>query len=86
VARPVLVYTLLRLVLFLGGFGAALLAGLDGLVAVLVGFAVSALLSAVLLRPQRDAIAEAAAARSAAAANERARLQARLREDGQAPT
>lgn len=81
-ARPVLVYTLLRLVLFVGGFGAALLAGLDGLVAVLVGFAVSALLSAVLLRRQRDAIAEAATARSSAAASERERLRARLREEG----
>jgi hypothetical protein len=82
VARPVLVYSLLRLVLFLGGFGVALLLGLNGLVAVLVGFAVSALLSAVLLRRQRDAIAEAATARSAAAAAERERLRAKLNEEG----
>ena len=77
------VYTLMRLALFLGslGFVSAVLQvrGLAGVVGALL---LSAVLSAVLLKRQRDAIAEAAAARTAARVAEKQRLQARLRDEG----
>lgn len=79
-ARPVLVYSLLRVVLFVGGYGLALLVGLDGALALLGGLIVSASASALLLRRQRDAIAEAAVQRRAAATADRERLRARLDE------
>lgn len=79
--RPVLAYTLLRCVLFVGALGLAVLAGLRGVVSIFAALILSAIASAVLLTRQRDAIAAAAAVRKAAALGERERLQARLRED-----
>ena len=80
--RPVAVYTLLRVALFVGSLGVVSLLGVRGFVAVVGALVLSAVLSAVLLKRQRDAIAEVAAARRAERAAEKERLQARLRDEG----
>ena len=80
--RPVAVYTLLRLALFVGSLGVVTLLGVQGFVAVVVALVLSAVLSAILLKRQRDAIAEVAAARQARRAAEKQRLQGRLRDEG----
>ncbi len=80
-ARPLIVYTLLRIVMFVGAFGLVTIAGSRGALSILLALVLSAVGSALLLRPQRDAIAVAASARKQASAEERARLQARLRDE-----
>jgi mannitol-specific phosphotransferase system IIBC component len=75
------VYTLLRIVLFVGAFGLVTLLGLRGLTAVLVALLVSAVASIFLLKRQRDAISDAAASRQAGSAAERERQRARLRDE-----
>ena len=80
--RPVVVYTLMRFALFLGSLGVVSLLGVRGFVAIVVALLLSAVLSAILLKRQRDAIAEVAAARQARRAAEKQRLQARLRDEG----
>ena len=79
--RPVAVYTLLRLALFAGSLGVMTLLGVRGFVAVVAALVLSAVLSATLLKRQRDAIAEVAGARRAQRAAEKQRLQARLRDE-----
>ena len=81
-ARPVAVYTLLRIALFVGSLGVVSLLGVRGVVAVVAALVLSAVLSAVLLSRQRDAIAEVAAARRTQRTVEKQRLQARLRDEG----
>jgi hypothetical protein len=55
--RPVLVYTLLRVVLFAVTFGVLYLLGLQNLlVLIVVSFLVSGIVSYVLLSKQRDAM------------------------------
>lgn len=81
-ARPVVVYTLMRIALFVGSLGlVSAVLRVQGLAGVVGALLLSAVLSAVLLKRQRDAIAEAAAARTAARAAEKERLQARLRDE-----
>ena len=80
--RPVAVYTLLRIALFVGSLGVVSLLGVRGFVAVVGALVLSAVLSAVLLKRQRDAIAEVAASRRVERAAEKQRLQARLRDEG----
>lgn len=80
-ARPLLLYTFLRLVLFVGALGLVTLLGLRDLAALFAALVLSALGSVFLLKRQRDAIAEAAAVRAAARAAEKDRLQARLRDE-----
>ncbi len=79
--RPVVVYTLLRFVLFCGAYGVLLVAGVRNLLAIVGALVLSALGSVVLLRRQRDAIGAAAMARRDASLSERERLQARLRDE-----
>ena len=62
--RALLVYTLLRLVLLLVSYAVLVAVGLDGLLAVGVAVLVSALLSLVLLKRQRDAFTSASMARA----------------------
>ena len=80
--RPVAVYTLLRIALFVGALGVVTLLGVRGFVAVVAALVLSAILSAILLKRQRDAIAEVAAARKVQRADEKQRLQSRLRDEG----
>ena len=80
-ARPVLLYTFLRVVLLVGALGLVTLLGLRGFVALVAALLLSAVGSVFLLRRQRDEIARVAAARREAALAEKARLQARLREE-----
>ena len=80
--RPVVVYTLMRLALFVGSLGVvSAVFRVKGLAGVVVALLLSAVLSAILLKRQRDAIAEVAAARTAARTAEKERLQARLRDE-----
>jgi len=76
--RAFLLYSSLRLLLLLVTFGLVLAVGLEGLLAVGAAVLISALLSVVLLRRQRDAFTEASLARAerrrAAKADRRARL------------
>lgn len=81
-ARPLLIYTLLRVVLFVGCFGLVTLVGLRAVPALLAALLLSAVGSVVLLKRQRDDIAAVAAARREAGLQEKARLQARLRDEG----
>ena len=81
VARPLILYTFLRLVLFVGAFGLVTVVGVRGIAALFAALVLSALGSVVLLKRQRDAIAEVAAARREAALREKERLQARLRDE-----
>ncbi|MCW2714166.1 MAG: hypothetical protein JWN88_1213 [Frankiales bacterium] len=62
--RALLVYTLLRFALLLVSYAVLLAVGLDGLLAVGVAVLMSALLSLVLLRRQRDAFTSASMARA----------------------
>jgi len=76
--RAFLVYSALRLVLLVVAYSVLLAIGVDGLLAVGGAVLLSALLSLVLLRRQRDAFAAASMARAderrAATARRRARL------------
>lgn len=81
-ARPVLVYTLLRVVLFAVAYAVVYALGVRTAPALLVALLVSALGSLFLLKPQRDAIAEVAEQRKVRSAEEKQRLQARLRDEG----
>jgi len=76
--RAFLLYSSLRLLLLLVTFGLVVAVGLEGLLAVGAAVLISALLSVVLLRRQRDAFTEASLARAeqrrAAKADRRARL------------
>lgn len=76
-----LVYSLLRIVLFVGSLGLVVLLGARGALSILLALVLSAVGSAVLLRKQRDDIAAALSARRQADAEERARLQARLQDE-----
>lgn len=76
-----LVYTLLRVVLFVGAFGLVTILGLRAVPALLAALVLSALGSVFLLKKQRDDIAVVAAARREHAVRERERLQARLRDE-----
>ena len=80
-ARPLLLYTFLRLVLFVGAFGLVTLLGVRGIAALFAALVLSAVGSVFLLKRQRDAIAEVAAARKEASLREKERLQSRLRDE-----
>jgi hypothetical protein len=62
--RAFLVYSGLRLALLLVSYGVLVALGLDGLLAVGAAVLLSALLSLVLLRRQRDAFTDASIARA----------------------
>lgn len=70
--REVLLFTVLRILLFAAPFGILLLLGIDWWWAALIAAVVGFCLSYILLRPQRDAVASRlVAARSAPATQPR---------------
>jgi hypothetical protein len=77
-ARAFLVYSALRLVLLVVAYSVLLAIGVDGLLAVGGAVLLSALLSLVLLRRQRDAFAEASMARADERRADKQRRRARL--------
>lgn len=76
--RAFLFYSSLRLLLLLLSYVVLLLIGLQGLLAVGAAVLLSALLSLVLLREQRDAFTRASMARSELRRQERAERRRRL--------
>jgi hypothetical protein len=82
--RAFLVYSALRLVLLVVAYSVLLAIGVDGLLAVGGAVLLSALLSLVLLRRQRDAFTEASMARAEGRRAEKERRRARLDGPGQA--
>lgn len=81
--RTFLVYSALRLALLLVTFAVLYVLGVDGLLAIGGAVLGSALLSLVLLRPQRDAFTSASIARADRRRAEKAARRARL--DGSDP-
>ena len=79
-ARALLVYSLLRLVVFVGATGFFLLLGINGLLLLFLALMVSMVVSVFALRPQRAALVEAVEARNQRRAAERDRLRSRLDE------
>ncbi len=77
-ARAFLVYSALRLVLLVVAYSVLLAIGLDGLLAVGGAVLLSALLSLVLLRRQRDAFTQASMARADERRADKERRRARL--------
>jgi Protein of unknown function (DUF4229) len=82
--RAFLVYSALRLVLLVVAYSVLLAIGIDGLLAVGGAVLLSALLSLVLLRRQRDAFTEASMARAEQRRAEKERRRERLDGPGQA--
>jgi hypothetical protein len=82
--RAFLVYSGLRLVLLVVAYSVLLAIGLDGLLAVGGAVLLSALLSLVLLRRQRDAFTAASMARADERRADKERRRARLDDPGQA--
>ena len=80
--RAFLVYSALRFGLLLVAFAVLTALGLDGLLAIGGAVLLSALLSLVLLRRQRDAFTSASIARAEQRRSERERRRARLDQDG----
>jgi uncharacterized protein (DUF983 family) len=78
--RAWLVYTVLRIVVFLGTVGFFLIVGLHDLLLLLVAVPVSAAISFVVLRPQRTALIAAQIARRQQRAARRAEVRSRLDE------
>ncbi len=78
--RAFLVYSALRLALLLVSYLVLVALGLDGLLAVGAAVLLSALLSLVLLRRQRDAFTDASVARADRRRAEREARRARLDE------
>jgi hypothetical protein len=81
--RAFLVYSALRLVLLVVAYSVLLAIGVDGLLAVGGAVLLSALLSLVLLRRQRDAFTEASMARADERRADKERRRERLDGPGQ---
>ena len=79
--RALAVYTGLRVVLFLVAYVVLLLLGMTGFFALGAAVLASALLSLVLLRPQREALAKASVARADAKRAEREERRRRLAQE-----
>jgi len=80
VRRAWLVYTVLRLVVFIGTAGLFAIFGLNGFPLLLLALLVSSIVSLVVLRPQRSALVAAQLARRERRTAEREALRARLDE------
>jgi membrane protein implicated in regulation of membrane protease activity len=80
VRRTWLIYTALRMVVFIGTAGLFAIFGLNGFPLLLVALLVSSIVSLLVLRPQRSALVEAQAARTERRQAERESLRARLDE------
>ena len=81
--RAFLVYSVLRLVLLVVAYSVLLAIGVDGLLAVGGAVLLSALLSLVLLRRQRDAFTQASMARADERRADKQRRRERLDGPGQ---
>ena len=79
-ARAVALYTFLRAVAFVGCYGLLLLLNVPGLFAIAGALLLSSLVSLLVLRRQRDAVALALEARRGSRAAERERLRGLLDE------
>lgn len=78
--KPWLVYTALRMLVFLGTAGFFAIFGMNGFPLLLVALLVSSIVSVFVLRPQRAAVVAAQIGRSERRAAERESLRARLDE------
>ena len=76
--RAFAVYTALRFVAFVGAYGLLLVLGVRSIPAIVLALVLSALVSLVLLRPQRQAVADALAERNERRLTERERLRGML--------
>lgn len=81
VARLWLIYTALRLVVFIGTAGLGLVFGLNGFPLVLLALLVSSIVSLFVLRPQREALICAQLARREQRAAARQALRAPLADE-----
>jgi len=79
-ARAFAVYTALRALAFAGSYGLLLVLGVRAIPAIVLALLVSAVLSLLLLRSQRQAFADALAERHARRTEEQARLRGMLDE------
>ncbi|MBK5307636.1 MAG: DUF4229 domain-containing protein [Frankiaceae bacterium] len=79
-ARAWTLYTLLRMLVFVGAAGFLLLFGFNGLPLLICALIVSMVVSVFALRPQRAALVAAMAARQQRRAAERESLRSRLDE------
>jgi hypothetical protein len=77
-ARPWLVYTALRFLVFLGTAGFFAIFGLNGFPLLVIAIVVSGVVSLVVLRPQREAVATAQLARRERRRAERDAIRVRL--------
>ena len=77
-ARAFAVYTALRAVAFVGAYGLMILLGVRTIPAIVLALLLSAVVSLVLLKPQRQAFADAIAVRLERREGERARLRGML--------
>jgi hypothetical protein len=80
VRKDWVIYTALRLLVFVGTAGLLVIFGLNGFPLLIVALLVSSIVSLVVLRPQRAVLVAAQAARSEQRAAERQALRARLDE------
>jgi len=80
VGAALALYSGLRVLAFVGSYGLLLLAGLRGLLAIATALLLSSLLSLLVLRRQRDAVAVALASRRGSRDAEQARLRGMLDE------
>jgi hypothetical protein len=78
--RALLIYSGLRMLVFVGTAGFFAIFGLNGFPLLLVALLVSSIVSLIVLRPQRAVLVAAQAARTERRASERESLRARLDE------
>jgi UPF0716 family protein affecting phage T7 exclusion len=78
--HPWLLYTALRMVVFIGTAGFFAIFGLNGFPLLLLALLVSSIVSLIVLRPQRTALVAAQAARTERRAAERDAMRAQLEE------
>ena len=78
--RAFAVYTALRAVAFVGAYGLLIVLGVRNIPAIVLALLLSAVVSLVLLRPQRQAVADALAERVEKRTAERERLRGMLDE------
>lgn len=76
--RAFVVYTALRFVAFIGAYGLLIVLGVRSVPAIVGALLLSAVLSLLLLRSQRQAVADALAERTLQRATERERLRGML--------
>jgi UPF0716 family protein affecting phage T7 exclusion len=77
-SRPWLVYSVLRLLVFIGTAGFFAIFGLNGFWLLIVAVVVSGFVSLLVLRPQREAVAAAQLTRRERRLAERDEVRARL--------